>query len=335
MTGEAARPLLLARLALALYPPSWRARYGDEVLALLAESRRDGPGAAAGLAWHAFPAWIIPPRHLHADRSSRMRASLATVLLAWTVLTGLGLTFAQLTQLQGAIPPAAPVGWRQPATVTAYRDIVTWSYHIFDGALALSLLAIGLGGLPLWLVMLRRAHRERRPRDLIRLLMPVLAPAGYLVALLVLVRLIQRPDGVGQWWFLAIVLGGLAAGIAAAAGPGLALRSLRPRGPAVRFATRAAVVGVASLVTAVAASATAAIALYLSVHYLSGHPLLQTRAAGYSGPPPPAAQLQSLSQYGNSAMLVIYLTLIASFALVAVVGAARGARAGVDGRDYA
>ena len=36
---------LLARAALALYPPSWRARYGDEVLALLDDS---GGGPAAG-----------------------------------------------------------------------------------------------------------------------------------------------------------------------------------------------------------------------------------------------------------------------------------------------
>ena len=54
----------LARAALALYPPSWRARYGDEVLALLDDSG-GGPAAVASLAWHALPAWFCPPRHLH------------------------------------------------------------------------------------------------------------------------------------------------------------------------------------------------------------------------------------------------------------------------------
>ena len=37
-----------ARAALALYPPSWRARYGDEVLAYLDESG-GGPAAVASL----------------------------------------------------------------------------------------------------------------------------------------------------------------------------------------------------------------------------------------------------------------------------------------------
>ena len=37
----------LTRAVLALYPPSWRARYGDEVLALLEDS--GGGPAAAGV----------------------------------------------------------------------------------------------------------------------------------------------------------------------------------------------------------------------------------------------------------------------------------------------
>ena len=69
MRPPAAPPL--ARAALALYPPSWRARYGDEVLALLEESG-GGPAAVASLAWRALPAWFCPARHLH-DRPARMR----------------------------------------------------------------------------------------------------------------------------------------------------------------------------------------------------------------------------------------------------------------------
>ena len=41
------------RMALALYPPSWRARYGDEVHALLQES--GGLRDVASLAWRALP----------------------------------------------------------------------------------------------------------------------------------------------------------------------------------------------------------------------------------------------------------------------------------------
>ena len=84
----------LARMALALYPPSWRARYGDEVHALLQES--GGPRDVASLAWRALPAWIWLPAHLH-DRPARMRASLSTGLLAWSFLTGIKLPSEALT----------------------------------------------------------------------------------------------------------------------------------------------------------------------------------------------------------------------------------------------
>jgi hypothetical protein len=179
----------LARAALALYPPSWRARYGVEVLALLDDSG-GGPAAVASLAWHALPAWFYPPRHLH-DRPARMRASLA------------------------------------PATLPQIR----WAYAIFDVTLATSALIAGLGGLPLWLLMLRGAWREQRTRDTVYLLLPVIVPATYLVGLIVTTRLAGGASGVSQGWFGVITLAGFAAAATAAAGPGLALRRLQPRGP--------------------------------------------------------------------------------------------------------
>jgi hypothetical protein len=92
---------VLARAALGLYPPAWRVRYGDEVLVLLEDSGA-GVRAAASLAWHAVPAWACPPRHLY-DRRERMRASLATVGMAWALLAGLGAVFVQLAQAQGQV----------------------------------------------------------------------------------------------------------------------------------------------------------------------------------------------------------------------------------------
>jgi len=156
------RPPALARAALALYPPSWRDRYGDEVLALLEDSG-GGPAAAASVAWRALPAWFCP--HLH-DRPARMRSSLATALMSWSMLAGLGLVFAQLTQLQGLTAPGHPE--------------LRWAYAVFDVTLATSALVAGLGGLPLWLLMLRRARRGQRTRDMVYLLLPMLAPAAYL-----------------------------------------------------------------------------------------------------------------------------------------------------------
>ena len=276
----------LARAALALYPPSWRARYGAEILALLDDSG-GGLAAAASLAWHALPAWLYPPRHLH-DRPARMRASLATALVSWSMLTGLGLVFAQLTQLQGLAPAALPQ--------------IGWAYAVFDVTLATSALIAGLGGLPLWLLMLRRAWREQRARDTVYLLLPVVAPVTYLIGLIVTTRVAGGVSGVSPGWFGVITLAGFAAAATAAAGPGLALRRLQPRGPALRLAATAA--GVSAWVMTVAA-----VAIVITVTSLD---LWSRQFAGYQ----------------DATLSGIYVALVvAATATVTTVSATRGTRA--------
>jgi hypothetical protein len=275
----------LTRAALALYPPSWRARYGAEVLALLDDSG-GGPAAAASLAWHALPAWFYPPRHLH-DRPARMRASLATALVSGSMLTGLGLVFAQLTQLQGFAPAALPQ--------------VRWAYAVFDVTLATSALIAGLGGLPLWLLMLRRAWREQRTRNTVYLLLPVLVPVAYLGGLIVTTRLAGGASGISQGWFGVITLAGFAAAATAAAGPGVALRRLQPRGPALRLAATAA--GVSAGLMAVAA-----VAIVVAVTSLD---LWARQFVGYH----------------DSTLSGIYLALVVAAAAVTTVSATRGTRA--------
>jgi hypothetical protein len=284
----ASRP---ARMALALYPPSWRARYGDEVHALLQQSG-GGLRDVASLAWRALPAWIWPPAHLH-DRPARMRASLSTGLVAWSFLTGLGLVFAQLTQFQGFHPAGHP--------------IINVSYLVFDAALALSIAAAGLGGLPLWLLMLRRAHRERRRRDVACLLLPLVAPAAFLAVLSVTVRLVGGADGVSPWWFLVLTLAGFAAATAAAAGPGLALRRLQPRGPALRLAATAGGVAAAASVVAAAAIIVAVTGLCLW-------------ARGFAG-------------YHDTTIPGVYLALVVVACAVTAVSAGRGTRAALADRE--
>ena len=271
------------RLALALYPPSWRARYADEVHALV-EQNKNGRRDVASLAWRALPAWIWPPAHLY-DRPARMRASLSTGLLSWSFLTGLGLVFAQLMQFQGFRPAGHPV--------------INASYLVFDVALALSAAAAGLGGLPLWLVMLRRAHRERRRRDVACLLLPLAAPAAFLAGLSITVRLVGGADG--HWWFGIVILAGFGFAAAAAAGPGLAMRRLRPRGPALRLAAAAGAVAAGASVVAAAASIVA----------VTGLSLWARGFAGYHHPVVPG----------------IYVALVVLAAMVTAVSAARGARA--------
>jgi len=281
MSRPAAPPL--TRAALALYPPSWRARYGDEVLALLGDSG-GGPVAVASVAWRALPAWFSPPLP---DRPTRMRASLATALMSWSMLAGLGLVFAQLTQLQGLTAPGHPE--------------LRWAYAVFDVTLAASALIAGLGGLPLWLLMLRRARREHRVRDAVYLFLPLLAPVAYLIGLAGTARLVAGPNGVSQGWFGAVTLAGFAAAATAAAGPGLALRRLQPRGPALRLAATAAGLSAAVMAVAAGGIVVAVISLNLWVRQFPG--------------------------YHDGTVSGIYLALVVSAAVVTTVSAARGTRA--------
>ena len=117
----------------------------------------------ASVAWRAVPAWICPPRHLH-DRPARMRSSLATALAAWSMLVASGWSSPSSPSSRASAAPGHPA--------------VHWAYVVFDVILALSALVAGFGGLPLWLLMVRRAWREQRPRDMLYLLLPLIAPAG-------------------------------------------------------------------------------------------------------------------------------------------------------------
>jgi hypothetical protein len=162
-------------------------------------------------------------------------------------------------------------------------------------------LALAGGAVPLWLLMMRRALREHRPREMAYLLSPVIVPAVYLTAVIVIARLVRHADGIGPWWFLAVIVLGFAAGGVFAAGPGLALRRLGPRGPAVSLAVNAAGVAAAAISLAGAASIVAAIGLYLW-------------APQYAG-------------YHEGWPLGIYLPMVLLAAAVATVSAARGIRA--------
>jgi hypothetical protein len=294
---------ILPRVALSLYPPAWRARYGDEVRALL-EDTGGGPRAAASLAWRAVPAWAWPPRHLH-DGAGRTRSSLATTGIAWALLAGLGAVFVQLAQAQPS----------SQGPTLAQHPVVQWSYWTFDGCLVVSVLSVAAGGIPLWLLMLRTAQRRR---EVAWLLTPALVPAVYLVGVLAIVRVVvsSGPEvvrgqsvpvadlangGVGPGWFLALVVLGFAAAVLSAAGPAFALRRLRPEGPAVVLAARAALLAAATMGLACAASVVAAVGLYWW-------------APAYAG-------------YHETWPLAVYLPAVVLAAAVAIVSGARGIRA--------
>jgi hypothetical protein len=294
---------VLARAALSLYPPAWRARYGVEVRALLDDSG-GGARAAASLAWHALPAWVWPPRQVH-DQPARIRSSLATTGIAWALLAGLAAIFVQLAQAQRS----------SQVTTLAQHPVIQWSYWAFDGLLVASVLSVAVGGLPLWLLMLLTA---RRRGEVAWLLAPAIAPAVFLLAAFAIGTLVGRTSrlvvpgqsesvtnlangGVGPWWFLALAALGFAAAVLSAAGPALALRRLRPDGPAVVLAARAAGLAAGTIGLAGAASVVAALGLYLWAPAEAG--------------------------YHESWQLAVYLPAVLLASAVAVVSAARGFRA--------
>jgi NO-binding membrane sensor protein with MHYT domain len=71
--------------------------------------------------------------------------------------------------------------------------VITWSYWAFDACLVVSVLAVALGGVPLWLVMLRRARRARCRTEVALLLAAAVVPAAYLAVSAAVVALVRGP----------------------------------------------------------------------------------------------------------------------------------------------
>ena len=279
--GHACRPLarssVLMRLVARLMPrPAGREWLGD-ASSILFEAPVGARRAIARSYLAAAPqvivvAWAGTLTGRRHDAPGRMRASLAMVLAAWTVLAGLAAVFASFTQAQP---------WLLQNLTGPRHLVIQWSYWVFDAAAGVSLLAVAVGGLPVWLVMLRQACRQRRRREIAWLLVPAVVPVVYLgVAGVILGAPRSRPPAaaplqppvapapsftglanhyIGPWWLMVL---GFAAGLMAAAGPGLALHSLRPRGLGVTLAARAAGLAVAAMGLAGAASIVAAAGLH-------------------------------------------------------------------------
>jgi hypothetical protein len=266
------RPGVLMRLAARLLPRSARREWLKEAASILFEApvgarRAIGRSYLAAAPQVITVAWAGALTGHRYDPPGRMRASLATVLAAWTVLAGLAAVFASFTQTQP---------WLLQDLSGPRHLVIQWSYWVFDAAAGASLLAVAAGGLPLWLVMLRQARHQRHWRATAWLLAPAVVPVVYLgVASAVLgprAAPIQPPFAsaplsfaglanhyIGPWWLMVL---GFAAGLMAAAGPGLALHRLRPSGPGVAVAARAAGLAIAAMGLAGAASIVAAAGLH-------------------------------------------------------------------------
>jgi hypothetical protein len=315
--GHARRPLdrpsVLMRLVARLTPRSLGREWLGEASSILFEAPVGARRAIARSYLAAAPqvivvAWAGTLTGHRYDPPGRMRASLATVLAAWTVLAGLAAVFASFTQAQP---------WLLQNLTGPRHLVIQWSYWVFDAAAGASLLAVAVGGLPVWLVMLRQACRQRRRREIAWLLAPAVVPVVYLGVAGVILGPVRPPgaapiqppfapagpsftglanNNIGPWWLMVL---GFAAGLMAAAGPGLALHSLRPRGPGVTLAARAAGLAVAAMGLACAASIVAAAGLHA----------------------------WGVAPYRQGWPFAVYLLLFLAVIAVAAAGATRGIRA--------
>ncbi len=182
MGGRDRRRRLLGWLV-AIYPPDWRARYGDEYLALLEQL----PLTPRVLADHVRAAVAVrfdPRRDTASDRAlaDRLRRSELTVLMSWLALVVGGLAYQRM------IDDAALAG-----AGAAHAAVQIGLGLVVAGAL-LSLLAVLVGSLPALLAIVRTGIAERRPG----LLGLLAVPPVLLVAFLALtLRLASGGPGSG------------------------------------------------------------------------------------------------------------------------------------------
>jgi MFS family permease len=206
-----------ARLALRVYPPSFRDRYGAELEALV-EDTGSGPLTVANLLWGALRAWLRPVLPNEPGERRRLQASVATTWVAWCA--GFLVSPATNRALLDAPVPGATTG-------------VRFLLHVAQLAMALGWLLVLLAGVPLGLRVVLAAFRARDHRTL----RPLWTPVALLVieamgaGLLVLLRgdMSTQPSGAFILVALLWTLGFGALVVTGAAGPALALTRARPR----------------------------------------------------------------------------------------------------------
>jgi hypothetical protein len=288
-TPAGARDRRMARFLVGCYPPSWRARYAPEMLALLADAGVS-PRRAANILAAAALAWLRPAGHLYSP-PARVRASLAVVFSSWIALAAAALLFGQLYEDE-SLAPATP---RHPVTAGLY--------HFYVTAAHVSVAILAAATLPLGALLLSSALRRRAYREVALLTLPATASLGFLVVLVVLSHAARNAGGgLSSRWFLLLTALGLVAGAVAAAGPVAVLRRQAPGGLLVVLAGLGS--GIAAFTMAAATVAAAANALAIDAWTASTMPL-------HAGAP-------TLAGY---ALFVMVVTVIA------VVSAQRGARA--------
>ena len=219
------------RVLCRLYPPSWRARYGEEYAVLLSEMSLT-PRAIVDVLAGALDAWVSPSPVVLSGHA-RLRASVSVVWSAWIVLAAGALLFAQSTE--DAVFRHAD----------AAHPVNSVTYGVYEWCAHLSVAAVCLAGAPLVWAFMRAARTRQRRGPVVLMLLPFIAPPCFLVALVIITRAVPHSSvpgvGVGAAWFAVLAVLGLLAAALCAAGPVLAMRQVCPSPAVMRWVLRASI----------------------------------------------------------------------------------------------
>jgi len=192
----------LAQLILLCYPLAFRRRYGEEMRALLDET----PTRAAtvlDLSRCALAAHLHPPASLAdvVNIGDRLRASTSGVLACWVAFAAAGFGFYKTTE-------------DSPYQSAGNSHLLLGGAHLTIQILAiLASVAVLAGALPLSVLALHRARRQRSLRMLVSLPIAAVAVFAGLTGLLILVahsQPSQHPSTAGGVAFIVWGLAGLA-----------------------------------------------------------------------------------------------------------------------------
>jgi hypothetical protein len=239
----------MARAALALYPVAFRRRYGDEMLALVEDSRSSSR-TTFDLLRGALIAHARPPAGITAALSSedRLRATSSGVLACWIAFAAGGFGFYKTTE-------------DHPFSAAGDAHLAIGGAHVAIQALAvLASIAVLAGALPLIVAAVRQSRRARAVRKAAGLALG--AVALFLISTAAFVAFANSAtslsDSAAGLAFTAWILVGLVTGAvcAVAASSGLFATRVRRRGLVAALAC-------GTLVTVAMALIAVATALYM------------------------------------------------------------------------